>query len=61
MAVSNDLLYDFTGLVTAPGKLAREPASATTADNLNFPAPGKTGKRFGWARQANQAIHPRHG
>lgn len=52
MAAINSLLYDFSGLVTAPGRLARAQASATTADNLNFPAPGLAAKRLGWARQA---------
>lgn len=52
MPSSNTLLYDFSGLVTAPGKLARATASATTADNLFFPAPGLACKRTGWERLA---------
>lgn len=53
MGTQNSLLYDFAGLVTAPGRLARNTASATTADNVFFPAPGLMTKRTGWARYAN--------
>lgn len=53
MGAQNSLLYDFAGLVTAPGRLARNTASATTADNVFFPAPGLMTKRTGWARYAN--------
>lgn len=46
------LLWDFKGLVTAPGRLARAEASCIQAKNLNFPAPGLVEKRKGFTKKA---------
>ena len=48
--MSGPILYDFGGLVTAPGLLARNPASCIQADNWLFPAPGIMRKRIGFRR-----------
>lgn len=45
--MSGPLLYDFGGLVTAPGLLARNPASCIDALNWRFPAAGIMRKRYG--------------
>jgi hypothetical protein len=42
------LAWDFKGLVTAPGLLARPGASCLVADNVRFPAPGIMRKREGF-------------
>lgn len=44
------LLYDFAGLITAPGLLARPGASCVAASNFRFPAKGVMRKREGFAR-----------
>lgn len=46
------LQLDFKGMVTAPGQLAAPPGSMTTAQNVNFPAPGIAEKRKGFASAA---------
>ncbi len=46
------LLYDFKGLVTAPGRLARDEASCFATKNVVFPVPGLFEKRPGWRRLA---------
>ncbi|MDP2271259.1 MAG: hypothetical protein Q8K32_11045 [Archangium sp.] len=46
------LLYDFKGLVTAPGRLARDEASCFATKNVVFPVPGLVEKRKGWRRLA---------
>lgn len=46
--MSGPLLYDFSGLVTAPGLLARNPASCVAVSNFRFPAPGVMRKRTGF-------------
>ena len=43
------LLWDFKGLVTAPGRLARAEASCTEARNVVVDAPGVARKRRGYA------------
>lgn len=53
--MSGALLYDFGGLVTAPGLLARNPASCVAVSNFRFPAPGIMRKRHGFALSANTA------
>jgi len=45
------LAWDFKGLVTAPGLLARDGASCLIADNWRFPAPGIARKREGFERK----------
>ena len=47
--------YDFGGLVTAPGLLARNPASCVDVKNFRFPQPGLMRKRPGFDLQANTA------
>lgn len=42
------LAWDFKGLVTAPGLLARDGASCLIANNWRFPAPGVARKREGF-------------
>lgn len=49
------LLYDFAGLVTAPGLLARSPASCISIANFRFPQPGIMRKRVGFALGAQTA------
>lgn len=53
--MSGPILYDFGGLVTAPGLLARNPASCVTAENCRFPMPGIMRKRTGFALGAQTA------
>lgn len=50
--MSDRLLYDFKGLVTAPGRLARDESSCIEALNVVFPSPGLIEKRKGWLRLA---------
>lgn len=47
---NNRLIYDFKGLVTAPGRLARADASCVQAKNLVFNAPGIARKRNGFLK-----------
>lgn len=51
--MSSKLLYDFAGLQTAPGLLARAAASCVEADNVRFPAAGVIRKREGFAFAAS--------
>lgn len=44
---NSKLELDFKGLVTAPSNLAQPSGSLTTAQNVNFPAPGLCEKRRG--------------
>ena len=44
------LLFDFKGLVTAPGRLARAEASCIDTKNVVFDTPGAARKRRGWRR-----------
>ena len=53
--MSGPLLYDFGGLVTAPGLLARSPASCIAVSNFRFPHPGVMRKRTGFALSAYTA------
>jgi hypothetical protein len=53
--MSGALLYDFGGLVTAPGLLARNNASCIQAVNFRFPQPGLMRKRQGFALGAATA------
>lgn len=53
VAAMKALSYDFKGLATAPGQLARPPGSLSSAINCNAPAPGLLEKRNGFARQSN--------
>lgn len=47
------LLYDFGGLVTAPGLLARNPASCVAVSNFRFPIAGVMRKRTGYSLGAH--------
>lgn len=51
--MAKTLSYDFKGLVTAPGQIARQPGSLSVANNCNAPAPGLLEKRNGFGRQSN--------
>lgn len=53
--MSGPLLYDFGGLVTAPGLMARNPASCIDVQNFRFPQRGVMRKRPGFARQTGTA------
>lgn len=53
--MSGPLLYDFGGLVTAPGLLARNPASCVIAENWRYPMPGIMRKRTGFDLGAQTA------
>lgn len=53
--MSGPLLYDFGGLMTAPGLLARNPASCVAVSNFRFPMPGVMRKRPGFALGAQTA------
>jgi hypothetical protein len=46
--LSGPILYDFGGLQTAAGLLARNPASCVIAENWRFPQPGVMRKRTGF-------------
>ena len=50
--MGDPLLYDFKGLVTAPGLLARAEASCIATKNVVFDAPGVVRKRRGFRRLA---------
>ena len=50
MGENSVLQYDFKGLVTAPGRLARAEASCVDTRNIVFDAPGVARKRRGWKR-----------
>lgn len=52
------VLYDFKGLLTAPGLLARSPASCIEAENVLFDAPGVVRKRPGFSRQTGGTGGP---
>jgi hypothetical protein len=54
--VSGPVLYDFDGLVTAPGLLARNPASCVDVINFRFPSPGVMRKRTGYVRQTGAVV-----
>lgn len=56
MGTDSALIFDFKGLVTAPGRLARAEASALEAINLVFDAPGVVRKRRGWRRLTQLAA-----
>lgn len=49
----DSIVYDFKGMVTAPGQLARAPASCLDAPNVVFEAPGVARMRRGYLRQSN--------
>jgi hypothetical protein len=51
-------LTEFAGVVTAPGLLARNPASCVDAINWEFPAPGLIRKRRGFSRLNANAGGP---
>lgn len=51
-------LADFKGIVTAPGLLARSPASCLDAVNWDFPAPGVIRKRRGFQLLTGNAGGP---
>jgi len=51
--MSQLVLADFAGMVTAPGQLARNPASCLLSDNMLFDAAGVMRKRRGFTRGAN--------
>lgn len=53
--MSGPLLYDFGGLVSSPGLLARNPASCIEVTNFRFPHTGIMRKRPGFALSANTA------
>lgn len=50
--MSSSVDYDFRGLVTAPGLLARAEASASAAFNIVFDEPGVARKRRGFSRSS---------
>lgn len=51
-------LTQFSGMVTAPGLLERNPASCVEAINWEFPAPGVIRKRRGFAKLPGNAGGP---
>lgn len=53
--MSGPILYDFGGLQTAAGLLARNPASCVIAENWRFPHPGVMRKRPGFRLGAQTA------
>ena len=54
--VTGRLLYDFGGLVTAPGVYSRQAASCVKLDNFNIPAQGVLRKRLGFAKSAGTSA-----
>ena len=54
--MSGQALYDFGGLVTAPGLLARNPASCVDCNNVTFPIAGVMRKRKGFEIHSSYAM-----